>query len=272
MHADPPTRPASNSQPETLLEFRNITVIRAGRRALDGLTVSIGLGENTAIVGPNGSGKSTLIKTLMRECYPLDRDDASLTIFGKDRWRLFDLRPLLGIVSPDWAELCSREITGREALLSGFFSSTEIWPHNEVTPAMLEKADQVLDLLEITHLADHQTDEMSTGELRRVLIGRALVHDPRALVLDEPTAGLDLRAVCEFREILRKITRQGTMLVMVTHHLPDIIPEISRIVLMKEGKLFHDGPKDKVLASPRLSELFGMPIEVVRRDGYYAAV
>ena len=179
---------------------------------------------------------------------------------------------MLGIVSPDWAELCSREITGHQALLSGFFSSTEIWPHNEVTPAMRMKADEVLDLLEITRLADHQTDEMSTGELRRVLIGRALVHDPRALILDEPTAGLDLRAVCEFREILRKITHKGTMLVMVTHHLPDIIPEISRIVLMKDGQVFHDGPKDKVLASPRLSELFGMPIEVVRRDGYYAAV
>ena len=272
MHSEIPKGAPSDSAPQTLLDFRNITVMRAGRRALDGLTVSIGLGENTAIVGPNGSGKSTLIKTLMRECYPLDRDDASLTIFGKDRWRLFDLRPMLGIVSPDWAALCSREITGREALLSGFFSSTEIWPHNEVTPAMREKADAVLDLLEITRLADHQTDQMSTGELRRVLIGRALVHDPRALILDEPTASLDLRAVRELREILRKITRQGTMLVMITHQLPDIIPEISRIVLMKGGQVFHDGPKDDVLASPQLSELFGMPIEVVRRDGYYAAV
>ena len=272
MHADPPSSTASNSRPKTLLDFRNITVMRAGRRALDGLSVSIGLGENTAIVGPNGSGKSTLIKTLMRECYPLDRDDASLTIFGKDRWRLFDLRPMLGIVSPDWVNLCSREISGREALLSGFFSSTEIWPHNEVTAPMREKADEVLDLLEITRLADHQTDQMSTGELRRILIGRALVHDPRALILDEPTAGLDLRAVSEFREVLRKITNRGTMIVMVTHHLPDIIPEISRIVLMKGGQVFHDGPKDDVLASPRLSELFGMPIEVVRRDGYYATV
>ncbi len=273
MHAETSFPTASDSAPETLLDFRNITVMRAGRRALDGLTVSIGLGENTAIVGPNGSGKSTLIKTLMRECYPLDRDDASLTIFGKDRWRLFDLRPMLGIVSPDWVELCSREISGREALLSGFFSSTEIWPHNEVTAAMREKADEVLELLEITRLADHQTDQMSTGELRRILIGRALVHDPRALILDEPTAGLDLRAVSEFREVLRKITNRGTMIVMVTHHLPDIIPEISRIVLMKGGQVFHDGPKEDVLASPRLlSELFGMPIELVRRDGYYAAV
>ena len=120
----------------SLIDFRNITVIRGDKKALDGLTLSIAIGGHVAIVGPNGSGKSTLIKTIMRECYPLVRDDASLTIFGKDRWRLFDLRPLLGIVSPDWVQLCTRDITGREAILSGFFSSTEIWPHNKVTRPM----------------------------------------------------------------------------------------------------------------------------------------
>ena len=272
MQGETSSAAASGCARETLLDFRNITVLRDGRRALDGLTVSIGLGENTAIVGPNGSGKSTLIKTLMRECHPLDRDGASLTIFGKNRWRLFDLRPMLGIVSPDWTALCSRGITGREAVLSGFFGSAEIWPHNQVTPAMRDKADEVLDLLEIRRLADRRTDRMSSGEARRVLIGRALVHDPRALILDEPSAALDLRAVCELREVLRKIAQAGTMLVLVTHHLPDIIPEIGRVVLMKKGRVFHDGPKDDVLGSTRLAELFGIPIEVVRRDGYYAAV
>ena len=263
---------SSVSVSKTLLACRNITVFRDGRRALNGLTVSIGLGENTAIVGPNGSGKSTLIKTLMRECYPLDRCDASLTIFGKSQWRLFDLRPMLGIVSPDWLELCSRNITGREAVLSGFFSSTELWPHNQTTSAMQDKADEVLDLLEIQHLAKHRTDQMSSGEIRRIVIGRALVHSPRALILDEPTAALDLRAMRDLREILRKITHSGTMLVLVTHHLPDIIPEINRVVLMKNGQIFRDGPKRKILTSLSLSELFGVPIEVIQRDGYYAAV
>ena len=262
----------STLAPDILLDCRNITVLRGGRRALDGLTVTIGLGENTAIVGPNGSGKSTLIKTLMRECYPLDRDDASLKIFGKDRWRLFDLRPMLGIVSPDWIELCSREITGREAILSGFFSSTEIWPHNELTPLMCSRASEVLSLLEIEHLAERRTDQMSSGEVRRILIGRALVHDPKALILDEPMSALDLRAVRDLRKILSKIVRAGTMLVLVTHHLPDIIPEIGRIVLMKNGQVFHDGPKEEVLGSSSLSKLFGVPIEVIKRDGYYTAV
>ena len=263
---------ASQDPAPSLIDFRNITVIRGNKNALDRLTLSIAIGGHVAIVGPNGSGKSTLIKTIMRECYPLVKDDASLTIFGKDRWRLFDLRPLLGIVSPDWVQLCTRDITGREALLSGFFSSTEIWPHNKVTQPMQEKADEVLELLEIERLAERLTSEMSTGEIRRILIGRALVHDPKALILDEPTASLDLRAVHELREMMRKVACAGTTLVLVTHNLPNIIPEIGRIVLMKEGKVFQDGPKDETLASAPLSELFDMPVEVVRRDGYFSLV
>ena len=263
---------ASRDPVPALIDFRNITVIRGNKKALDGLTLSIAVGGHVAIVGPNGCGKSTLIKTIMRECYPLVRDDTSLTIFGKDRWRLFDLRPLLGIVSPDWVQLCTREISGREAILSGFFSSTEIWPRNNVTPAMREKAAEVLGLLEIGRLAGCRTSEMSSGEIRRILIGRALVHDPQALILDEPSASLDLRAVHELREIMRKIARAGTTLVLVTHHLPDIIPEIGRIVLMKDGKVFRDGAKSEVLASAPLSQLFEMPLEVVRRDGYFSLV
>ena len=139
---------------EPILKVDAITKMFGGFTALDKVSLHLNQGERLGLIGPNGSGKSTLIKTLMRECYPLDRCDASLTIFGKSQWRLFDLRPMLGIVSPDWLELCSRNITGREAVLSGFFSSTELWPHNQTTSAMQDKADEVLDLLEIQHLAN----------------------------------------------------------------------------------------------------------------------
>ena len=247
-----------------------MTVIRGRTRALDCLSLSISLGEHVAIVGPNGCGKSTLIKTIARECHPLVRNgDSTVRILGKERWNIFELRPQLGIVSPDWVSLCTRAITGREAVLSGFFSSTEIWPHNHVTHAMERKADEVMELLEIGHLGDQEMTEMSTGETRRIVIGRALVHDPRALILDEPTASLDLRAVAELREIMRKIAAAGTGIVLVTHHLPDIIPEIDRVILMKAGKIFRDGPKTQMLASEALSELFEMPLEVVEKDACY---
>lgn len=237
--------------------------------ALDGITLSIGAGEHIAILGPNGSGKSTLIKTITRECYPLLTPGSYLRILGREFWNIFELRPLLGIVSNDLLQACNRDFSGAEIVLSGFFSSVGIWPHHHVTRKMEEKTREILSLLEIPHLADRRMSELSSGEARRVLIGRALVHDPMALVLDEPTASLDLHATYELQSILRKIAAAGTGLIMVTHHLHDIIPEIDRVILLKEGRVFADGPKGQLLTAEALSHLFGGTFEVVKRDGYY---
>jgi iron complex transport system ATP-binding protein len=164
---------------------------------------------------------------------------------------------------------CTRDLTGRDVVLSGFFSSIGIWPNHHVTAAMEKKADEVLSLLEVTHLADRNVDEMSSGEARRILIGRALVHDPKALVLDEPTASLDLHAMHELRQILGKLAKSGTSIIVVTHHLPDIIPEIGRVVLIKSGRILRDGAKRDVLTSESLSEMFETPVELLERDGVY---
>src|SRR5260221_9150501 len=216
-----------------LIEFRNVTVCRGDKVALDGITLSIDAGEHVAVLGPNGSGKSSLIKTITRECYPrYSGNGAGLRIFGQECWNVFDLRALLGIVSNDLMQACARDISGREAVLSGFFSSIGIWPNHHVTAAMEKKTDEVLALLEISHLADRNVDEMSSGEARRILIGRALVHEPKALVLDEPTASLDLHAMHELREILRKLAQAGSRIVVVPQPLADIHPEIRRRVLL----------------------------------------
>ncbi|MGH9659225.1 MAG: ABC transporter ATP-binding protein, partial [Bryobacteraceae bacterium] len=175
-----------------LLEFHDVSIARGERVALDRIRLVIGAREHVAILGPNGSGKSTLIKAITRECYPLQRDGARLRILGRDTWDVFDLRSKLGIVSSDLLDACRREFRGLEIVLSGFFSSVGVWPWHEVTPAMRSKAEEALERLEIAHLAGRWVDEMSSGEQRRVMLARALVHAPQALLLDEPTASLDL--------------------------------------------------------------------------------
>jgi len=243
--------------------------MRGNTVALDEVSLKIGIGEHVAILGPNGCGKSTLIKAITRECYPLVREGSSVRILGEENWNVFELRELLGIVSNDLMASCTRSVSGRDIVLSGFFSSIGIWPHQEVTPEMRERAERAMDRLEILHLADRFTDEMSSGEARRVLLARALVHDPRALILDEPSVALDLGAQHELREILRKLAQSGIGIVMVTHHLSDLIPEIERVLLMKRGKIIADGPVREVLVEPALSDLFGHPLQLSERDGYY---
>jgi len=257
------------SQTAPLLAFNHISVMLGEKAVLNDITLSIGAGEHVAILGPNGCGKSTLIKTITRECYPLALPDSSLTILGRATWNVFELRPLLGIVSNDLMRRCTREITGQELVLSGFFSSIGVQPYHQVTPAMLEKTGQVLQLLEVPHLAQREITEMSSGEAHRLLIGRALVHDPLALLLDEPSNSLDFRAVLELRDVLRKLAQAGTGILMVTHHLPDIIPEIERVILLRQGSVFADGCKSELLSTTRLTQLFGVPVELASRDGYY---
>ncbi|MBI3207785.1 MAG: ATP-binding cassette domain-containing protein [Candidatus Solibacter usitatus] len=252
-----------------LLDFRNITVSHDGHIGLNNLSLTIHAHEHIALLGPNGSGKSTLIKTLTRDCYPLWRADSHVRIFDRENWNIFHLRPLFGIVHNDLMQSYIRyPYSGREVILSGFFSSVGIWPNHEVTAAMQARAEEILNLMEIPHLADRIVNETSTGEGRRLLIGRALVHRPRALILDEPTASLDIRATAELIAILRKVAAETTI-ILVTHHLSDIIPEISRVVLLRKGSVFRDGRKSDVLSSETLSELFEMPVEVLERGGYY---
>jgi iron complex transport system ATP-binding protein len=243
--------------------------MRGDNIALREVSLTIGDGEHVAILGPNGCGKSTLIKTITRDCYPLANPDSSVQIMGQAVWNVFDLRRMLGIVSNDLMTQCTREINGFDIVLSGFFSSIGIWPHYEVTSEMRTRAAGALRFLDAIHLAEKPVDEMSSGEARRMLIGRALVHEPRALLLDEPSTSLDLFAQHELRETVRKLAHSGIGILLVTHHLSDIIPEIDRLILMREGRVIADGPKRELLTAATLRDLFGVEVELAERDGYY---
>ncbi len=238
--------------------------------ALRDFALTIAQGEHVAILGPNGSGKSSFIKTITRECYPLQ--GSTVRILGRERWNIFELRSQLGIVTNDLMLACSRDYTGRETVLSGFFSSVGLWPYHLVTAEMESKADAMIDFLEISHLQERNVAEMSSGEARRFLIARALVHDPQTLVFDEPTNSLDLHASRTLHNAMRQVAQSGKSIVLVTHSLPDIIPEIERIVMIQDGQVAYDGPKAEALTSERLSTLFHGPVEIQSRDGVFHAI
>lgn len=252
-----------------LIEFVRVSIMRGTVIAVRDVSLKIGVGEHVAILGPNGCGKSTLVKAMSKECNPVFEEGSWVRVFGRDDWNVFELRTMLGIVSGDLMERCTRMVSGRDIVLSGFFSTIGIWGYHEITPEMIQRADRAMKMMEISHLADRFTDEMSSGEARRVLLARALVHAPRALILDEPSTALDLSAQYELRSILRKLAQSGIGIVMVTHHLSDLIPEIQRVILMSQGSIVADGPARDVLTGPRLSALFGRPLELLERDGYY---
>ena len=252
-----------------LLEMKNVSVMRGENRALDRLSLRIEAGEHVCILGPNGSGKSTLIKTITRECYPLVRDDSSMTILGRTLWNVFELRSRLGIVSPDLLAVCTTEATGLDLVVSGFFSSTRIFPNHEPLRDHRARAQAALRRMGVPHLAERPVVEMSSGEAKRTLIARALVHEPQTLLFDEPGNTLDLAGQLELREAMKEVARAGLGIVLVTHQVSEIIPEIERVVLLQKGRVLADGRKDELLTNDRLSKLFGVQVKLFREDGYF---
>jgi len=255
---------------DPLIEFENVTIVRNGRVALDAIDLSIRANENVAILGPNGCGKSTLVKAIAGDLRPF-AGLGRVSIAGLNRWNLFELRKILGIVSNELQFQCSKEVTGLDLVVSGFFGSYGVLQPYEVTAEQQAKAAEMLEFLDAGHLANRRTCELSSGEGRRVLIARALVNSPKALLLDEPTTSLDMKSAQLLVRALRKIAASGTHIALVTHHVEEIFPEIQRVILLRNGKVFVDGPTEFVMTSENLSQLFDAEVQLERQCGTYRA-
>lgn len=252
-----------------LIDIQNATVYRGETRVFDGFSLSIDQSENTAIIGPNGAGKTTLLKVLNRELYPVYEPESRVRILGRERWNVWELRRSLGVVSHDLQTHYLGYVRGVEVVLSGYYASVGVYDYQSFDEAQVENAWRIIRWLGVDDIADRVFSTMSTGQQRRFLLGRALIHEPRHLVLDEPTGGLDLKATFQYLAVIRRLMQEGRTILLVTHHIHEIPPEINRVILMSRGKIVGDGAKAAMLTDERLSRLFDVPIHVVSANGYY---
>jgi iron complex transport system ATP-binding protein len=252
-----------------LVEIENATVYRGDTRVFSGLSLDIDTGVSTAVLGPNGAGKSTLLQLIAHELHPVALTTTRVRVLGHTSWNVFELRSELGLISHELALTYQREVLGLEVVVSGFFASIGTWDHQEITPVHLEAARAVMGRLGISRLEERSIRAMSAGEQRRCLLARALVHDPHTLLFDEPTTSLDLKSAFELLGDLRTLAQSGKTLVIVTHHVHEIPPEVSSVILLKRGMVFARGAKADLLRSDALSDLFDTRLEVLERAGFY---
>jgi len=256
-----------------LLDIRNATIFRGSTRVFDRFSLRIGQHEQVAILGPNGSGKTTLLKVINRELYPVASDDSWVRILGRSRWNVWDLRSRLGLVSHDLQTRYRDTTTALHVVLSGFLSSIGVQGLlvDRITGEQQATARKIMGDLAIGELADTPLRQMSTGQQRRCLLARALVHEPDTLVLDEPTAGLDLTASFDYLARVRKLVTEGRTIVLVTHLLNEIPPEIDRVILIRAGVVIADGAKADVLTVDNLQKAYGTRMRLARVDDYWLA-
>lgn len=252
-----------------ILDIRNATVYRGDTLVFEDLSFILDEDQHTAIIGPNGVGKSTILKLLAGEVHPVPKDGTSIRLFGEEQWNVWDVRRRLGLVSHDLQHQYMEQVSGLKVVLSGYYASIGTYGHQEFTYAQIANAHMVMNDLGIGFLTDRRYADMSTGEQRRCLLARALVHGPSVLVLDEPTSGLDLTATFHYLDLVRGYMRKGKTILLVTHHIHEIPPEVKRVVLLKKGKIIHDGDKQAVLTETNLSRLFDCPVTLAQAHGWY---
>jgi iron complex transport system ATP-binding protein len=253
------------------IEIERATVVRGGEKVLDAISLCLKAGEHACILGPNGSGKSTIVKMISGDLSPLYCEPPAIRLFGFERWNLFELRSRLGIVSDSLQITQAGEDSALDTILSGFFGGVGLPLRAQPDRVMIEKAREAAELMGATPLLGKKADELSSGEMRRVLVARALVHEPEMLLLDEPYGSLDIAARHSFSACLGDLAARGHSIILVTHELSEIPIEIDRVILVKEGRIVADGPKAEVLSSRRISELFEIPLRVEVEGGRYHA-
>lgn len=256
---------------ENIIELKNVYVNYGKFEALQNINLEIKPNENWVFLGANGSGKSTLIKLFSNDLYPNTSYEFKKLLFGKNRWDISELKKYFGIITNDlhyqFLER-SPNVKIEDIVLSGFYSSLGVFKNHVTTDLELKKANEVMEFLDILRIKKKRVCELSSGELRRSIIGRALVHSPKVFILDEPTDGLDIKAQNSFLITLRKLAKDYSIM-LITHNVEEIIPEITHVGLIYNNTIYKQGKKEDILTSKNLSEIFGIDIDLGFENNRY---
>ena len=257
---------------KNIIDFENVYVnYDIISPVLKNINLKIDTNQHWVILGANGSGKSTLIKLISNDLYPNTKYSFRKKIFEKERWSIFELKKHIGIVTNDLHNTFAsqgKNYTAYEVILSGYHSSIGVFRYHKFTKEQLEKALEVLKFLEILEIKDKKVHEMSTGQLRRCIIGRAMVHDPEVFVLDEPTVGLDIKAQHSFIKFIQKLSKKVSI-ILITHHIEEVFPEVTHVALMYNKTIYKQGKKEDILNSKNLSQIFDIDIDMQEENNRY---
>lgn len=244
-----------------VVSLKDVSFKRGDKEILQGIDWTIQQAEHWGILGLNGSGKTSLLNIVSGYHFPSSGEVKVLgNLFGKTN--LPELRKDIGFVSSSldrFADFFNNEKVER-VIVSGKFASFGIY--EQVVPADWEKADLLLESLRLTYLKGKPYHLLSEGEKRRVLIARALMSDPKMLILDEPCSGLDVLSREQFLGVLEEVVQNKCHIIYVTHHIEELVKEITHVLLLKDGKIVSKGPKKEVLKPEWLSETYQVPVTV----------
>ncbi len=250
-----------------LIEMKNVTV-KCGKKAVfSGLTLTLPPDQSCAVIGPNGSGKSTLLKLIFRDLYPAADEHSSFKVLGQSPREMDRLRLRMGLVSHELQSKIHKNSSVFDVVVSQFYTSLTTWSHQSYSTEQVEAAGSAIESAGMGHLSENHFATLSTGEQRRCLLARALIHDPEYLILDEPTSGLDIKATHQYMETMSMLIASGKKIVLVTHHLQEILPEIDWFVFLKDGQLVDEGTRSELLTEEKISDLFEMPIQLKEVNG-----
>lgn len=252
-------------------EIANANVWRSNVLALRDLKLSLRSDESVAILGANGAGKSSLLKLMTGEVRAEAKPDTLCRVFGKDQWCLEELRHRVGLVMPEEVARFLPDEVAADVINSAFRGAYGRTGDMRFKKNEKERTARAMADVGVENLANRLFGQLSSGEKRRFLIARALVHEPEVLVLDEPSTALDFAARVSMLEMLRSIAKGQGTIVLVTHDPGEILPEIDRVILLDRGKIIADGAKRKLLKSDVLSKLYGMKLKLSWLEGWPVA-